>query len=132
MQKVVTSCGDADAGGARLAAMSLKHPTHRHALARREGQGSSGCRRRTRLTDAEDNGHAARDRLQRDWIEMANDFAHMFDPNGLWPIDHHERPVLQAVLRRRRHRQTEVRRGMRSRRKGDQSGVRQARERIGT
>jgi hypothetical protein len=28
------------------------------------GQGSSGCRRCTRLTDAEDNGYAAGDRLQ--------------------------------------------------------------------
>ena len=62
--------------------------------------------------------------------EMANYVAHMLGPNGLWPIDHHERPLLQAVLRRRRHPQTKVRLGMHGRRKGDHGGVRQARERI--
>ena len=93
------------------------------------GQGSSGCRRCTRLTDAEDNGHAACDRLQRDRIEMA-----LFRPyaRSEWFVANRpsERPLLQAILRRRPHPQTKVRLGIHGRRKGDQSGVRQARERI--
>ena len=69
------------------------------------GQGSSGCRRCTRLTDAEDNGHAACDRLQRDRIEMA-----LFRPyaRSEWFVANRpsERPLLQAILRRRPHPQT--------------------------